>query len=61
MDTGKEKLIAFWDIAPCSFVVIDERPDDGGSTSETSAYFNKTARRYTPEGSHLHAGPSGGV
>jgi hypothetical protein len=26
-------------------------------TSETSVYFNKTARRYIPEGSNLHIRP----
>jgi hypothetical protein len=25
-------------------------------TPETPVYFNKTARRYIPEGFHLHAG-----
>lgn len=24
------KMTAFWDIAPCSFIQVDRRPDDGG-------------------------------
>jgi hypothetical protein len=40
------KPIAFWDITPCSFVEVDQRfrirrPDDGGSTSETSVYSTR--------------------
>jgi hypothetical protein len=40
------KPIAFWDITPCSFFEVDRRfrirrPDDGGSTSETSVYSTR--------------------
>jgi hypothetical protein len=30
-------------------------PDDAVRTSETSVYFNETARRYIPERCHFHA------
>jgi hypothetical protein len=34
------KIIAFWDVAPCSLVEVDRR-------------FNEITRRYIPEGSNL--------
>jgi hypothetical protein len=52
-------MIAFWDIAPCSLVVVDRRfrrsyclyqGSDGGST----VYYNETTRRNTPQGYHRH-------
>jgi hypothetical protein len=58
------KMIAFWDIAPCSLEVgrrfkgaycLHHRDglDDGGSTqlSETSVYFKETTRRNIQKGS----------
>jgi hypothetical protein len=56
------KLIAFWDIAPCSLVAIDRRFKgeyclhhqalmmEAVSTSATSFYFKESLRRYVPEG-----------
>jgi hypothetical protein len=58
------KIRAFWNISPCSLVVIDRRfrgayylhhqdnnrPDDGGSTHRwTSIYYNEITRRNIPE------------
>jgi hypothetical protein len=64
------KIIAFWDIAPCSLVGVDRRFREVRSasiiremlalmmvavrTSETSVYCNETTRRYIPEGYFLH-------
>jgi hypothetical protein len=53
-------MIAFWDIELFSLFEVDRRfggayylhrPDDEAArTSETSVYFDKTARRSIPEG-----------
>jgi hypothetical protein len=48
------KMIAFWDIAPCS-LEVDRRFRgalimEAVCASETSVYFNDTIRRYIPEG-----------
>jgi hypothetical protein len=43
------KMTAFWDVAQCSLFEVDR------STSETSVYFNETARRYIPEGFHIRS------
>jgi hypothetical protein len=42
-------MIVFWGIASCR----RHRPDDGGSASETSVYYNETTRRYISERYHL--------
>jgi hypothetical protein len=59
------KMIHFWDTAPCSLVEVDLRcasclHHQGGEsmvqvvrTSETSVYFNETARCCVPEACHL--------
>jgi hypothetical protein len=45
-------MIAIWDIAPFSLVevTLNKQTVD---TSDTSAYYNETSRRYIPEGYHL--------
>jgi hypothetical protein len=58
-------MIAFWDIARCSLVVVDQnfrdayclhhQGDEGVRTSETSFYYNETTRRNILEGYHLRA------
>jgi hypothetical protein len=58
------KMTAFWDITPCSLVEVDRRfrgvycpvrvMMEAALTSETSVYFNKTARHHIPECCHLH-------
>jgi hypothetical protein len=65
----KMKMRAFWDVAPCSLVGVDQRFRGARTASiirviavmiwaarisETSVYSNDTAWRYIPEGSHLH-------
>jgi hypothetical protein len=60
--TSRRNTTAFWDIAPCSKIEVDRRfrgaywlhhqndPNDNAvPTSETSVYFNFTARCYIPE------------
>jgi hypothetical protein len=60
------KMTAFWDIAPCSLIVVDwhirvvyclhhQGLDDGGvHTSEMSVYYNETTQCNIPEGYHFH-------
>jgi hypothetical protein len=58
------RLRAFWDIAPCSLIIVDltfQRcilpPSSGWSspcTSEMLVYSNENTWNYIPEGSHLH-------
>jgi hypothetical protein len=52
------KIRAFWDVAPCSLVLIRRRSRgavmmEAVRTFETSVYSD-TTRRYIPEGSNLH-------
>jgi hypothetical protein len=51
-------MTALWYLAPCSLVKVDGRFRDAlmmsaVRTSKTPDYF-ETARRYIPEGCHLH-------
>jgi hypothetical protein len=54
-------MAVLWVVAPCSLVEVYHRfrgpcclRHQGGGTSETSADFYQTTRRYNPEDSHLH-------
>jgi hypothetical protein len=57
------KIRAFWDVAPCSLVVVNRRfrvrtafialMMETVRTSATSIYSNETTGRYIPEGSNL--------
>jgi hypothetical protein len=53
------KLTAFWDIAPCSLIEVDQRfreialMIDAVRTSETSVNFYETTWRNIPDGCHL--------
>jgi hypothetical protein len=57
------KMTAFWDVAPCSLVLIERRfrgayclstlMMEAVSTFETSANFYQTTRRSIPEDNHL--------
>jgi hypothetical protein len=51
-------MTAFWDIALCSFVEVEQRFTSlmmmTVYISETSVYFIKTTRRQAPEICHLH-------
>jgi hypothetical protein len=58
------KMTAFWAISPCNFVEVDRhfrrayclhhQGDDEVRTSETSAYFHDTTRRYIQGNCYLH-------
>jgi hypothetical protein len=45
-------MLKFTDVS--EVLAAAHRPDDGGSTSETSVNVYQTTRRYNPEDSHLH-------
>jgi hypothetical protein len=49
------KFTVFWDVAPCSHVVVGRsfiaQMIDAVRISETSAHFNVTTRRYIPKDS----------
>lgn len=57
------KIIASWDVEPCSFVAVELRSEvrtasifvlmmEAVRTAEISVYPNESARRYIPEGNH---------
>jgi hypothetical protein len=55
------KIIAFWDIAPCSLVEVVRHLRgtyrlmmEAVHTSEMLVYFSETTWCYIPEGYHLH-------
>jgi hypothetical protein len=56
------KMAAFWDIAPCCLVEVDQlftyylhyQSDEYSRTSETSVNFYETTRRNIPQCYHLH-------
>jgi hypothetical protein len=54
------KMTAFWDVTPGNLVEVDLMME-ATWISETSLCFNKTTRRYIPEGYHLNIGPNAGI
>jgi hypothetical protein len=47
------KMMAFWDVAPCSLIAVDLHfLVEAVRTSEMSVYFSETTWCYIPESCH---------